>query len=226
MVRDQWIVPERGKLQRFPWVVTEEFHPGTESLARGANPGVTPNVALRKSKSKGGFMFERNAVVAVYDSHTEAEEAVRKLWTSGFDMKKLSIVGKDHHTEDQLVGYYNSGGRMKYWGELGGFWGSIWGLLFGWAFFAIPGFGPVLVAGPLAGWILATLEDAALVGGLSVVGAALYSIGIPKDSALIYESALKADKFLLIAHGASDEVTKAKNIIKVTQAAESAAHAA
>ncbi len=171
-------------------------------------------------------MFERNAVVAVYDNHIEAEEAVRELQKSGFDMKKLSIAGKDYHTEDHVVGYYNAGDRMKYWGKMGGFWGGIWGLLFGWAFFAIPGFGPVLVAGPLAGWILVGLEDAALVGGLSVVGAALYSIGIPKDSVLSYETALKADKFLLIAHGTSDEVARAKDIIKVTQVAESAVHAA
>ena len=41
------------------------------------------------------------------------------------------------------------GDRMKYWGKLGTFWGGLWGLLFGAAFFAIPGIGPVLVAGPL-----------------------------------------------------------------------------
>jgi hypothetical protein len=175
--------------------------------------------------AKDRVMFERNAVVAVYDNHAGAEEAVRQLQRSGFDMKKLSIVGKDHRSEGHLVGYYNSGDRMKYWGELRVFWGGIWDMLFGWAFFAIPGFGPVLVAGPLVGWILTALEDAAVVGGLSPIGAALYGIGIPKDSVLNYETAVKADKFLLIAHGAPDEVDRGKNIIKTTQVAESAVHA-
>ncbi len=48
-----------------------------------------------------------NAVVAIYNTHTEVEEAVRKLEKAGFDMKKLSIIGKDYHTEEQVVGYFN-----------------------------------------------------------------------------------------------------------------------
>ena len=34
-------------------------------------------------------------------------------------MKKLSIVGKDYHTDEHVVGYYNTGDRMMYWGKLG-----------------------------------------------------------------------------------------------------------
>ena len=92
-------------------------------------------------------MSEQNAVVAIYESHAQAEEALKELQKSGFDMKKLSIVGKDYHTEEHVVGYYNAGDRMKRWGKTGAFWGGFWGLLFGTAFFAIPGIGPVLVAG-------------------------------------------------------------------------------
>jgi len=87
-------------------------------------------------------MSETNAVVAVYETHTKAEEAVKELQRSGFDMKNISIVGKDYHTEEHVVGYYNTGDRMKYWGKQGAFWGGIWGMLFGAAFFAIPGIGP------------------------------------------------------------------------------------
>src|ERR1700761_5797582 len=98
-------------------------------------------------------MAQEDAIVAVYKSHLEAEHAVQELQNASFDIKKLSIVGKDYHTEEHVVGYYNTGDRMKYWGKLGAFWGGIWGLLFGAAFFFIPGVGPVLVAGPLAAWI-------------------------------------------------------------------------
>jgi len=38
-------------------------------------------------------MAIQNAVVAIYDDHTKAEEAVKALEKSGFDMNKLSIVG-------------------------------------------------------------------------------------------------------------------------------------
>jgi hypothetical protein len=171
-------------------------------------------------------MNKENAMVAIYNNHKDAEDAVQELQRSGFDMKKLSIVGKDYHTEEHVVGYYNAGDRMKYWGKWGAFWGGFWGLLFGWAFFAIPGIGPVLVAGPLVAWIVAALEGAVVVGGLSAVGAGLYSIGIPKDSILEYETALKANKFILLAHGTAEEVARAKDIVATTHPAQMNVHSA
>ncbi|MGA2750258.1 MAG: general stress protein [Verrucomicrobiota bacterium] len=162
------------------------------------------------------MMTKSNAVVAIYKSHTEAEAAVKELQQSGFDMKKLSIVGRDYHTDENVVGYYNAGDRMKYWGKMGAFWGGIWGLLFGSAVFLIPGVGPLVVAGPLVGWIVGGLEGAVVVGGLSAIGAGLYSLGIPKDSILQYETAIKSGKFVLIAHGSSLETAQARKIISDT----------
>ena len=151
-------------------------------------------------------MSEQNSVVAIFESHNQAEDAVRELQKSGFDMKKLSIVGKDYHTDEHVVGYYNTGERMMYWGKLGAFWGGLWGMLFGSAFFFVPGVGPLLVAGPLVAWIVGALEGAVMMGGISALGAALVSIGIPKDSVLQYEESVKAGKFLLILHGTPQEV--------------------
>ena len=110
------------------------------------------------------------------------------------------------------------------WGKLGAFWGGFWGLLFGSAFFMIPGLGPILAAGPVVGWILAGLESAVEVGALSAVAAGLFSIGIPKDSIVKYESALKADQFVLIVHGTAAEVAKAKDIIATTHPAQYSTH--
>jgi hypothetical protein len=157
-----------------------------------------------------------NAIVAIYKSHGEAELTVRALQQAGFDMKKLSIVGCDYHTDEHVVGYYNAGDRMKYWGKAGAFWGGIWGLLFGSAFFMIPGVGPLLVAGPLVGWIVGALEGAVVAGGLSALGAGLFSLGIPHDSILKYETALKTGKFLVIAHGTAEDAAHAREIIHRT----------
>jgi uncharacterized membrane protein len=161
-------------------------------------------------------MNKNNSIVAIYPSHTSAETAVKELQQSGFDMKKLSIVGRDYHTDEHVVGYYNAGDRMKYWGKIGAFWGGFWGLLFGSAFFFIPGVGPLMLAGPLVGWLVGALEGAVVVGGTSALGAALFSIGIPKDSILQYETALKTDKFVVIAHGSADDVAQAQEILKRT----------
>jgi len=171
-------------------------------------------------------MSDTNSVVAIYETHSQAEEAVKELQRSGCDMKKLSIVGKDYHTDENVVGYYNAGDRMKYWGTRGAFWGGLWGMLFGAAFFAIPGIGSILVAGPLVAWIIGALEGAVVVGGLSALGAGLYSIGIPKNSVVQYEAALKADKFLVLAHGAGDEVSKARDILQTMNPIKITVHAA
>jgi hypothetical protein len=122
---------------------------------------------------------------------------VKELQKSGFDMEKLSVGGEDYHTDEQVVGYYNAGDGMKYWGKWGAFWGGFWGLLFGAALFRVPAIGPVPVGGPLVAWIVAGLEDAVVVSGLSAIGAGLYSIGIPRDSIVTYETAIKAGQYLV-----------------------------
>jgi len=169
---------------------------------------------------------QSNSCVAIFKSHVEVDEAVKHLQQAGFDMKKLSVVGREYHTDEHVVGYYNAGDRMKYWGKLGAFWGGLWGFLFGAAFFWVPGIGPIAVAGPLASWIVGALEGAVVTGGLSALGAGLFSIGIPKDSIVKYETAIKAGKFVLIAHGTADEVAQAKELLGPTQAEEVDEHAA
>lgn len=166
-----------------------------------------PDTATQSETSAHG------SVVAVYDSHGAAEEAIRSLQKSGFDMRTLSIVGRDYSTEEGVVGYYNTGDRMKAWGKTGAFWGGLWGMLFGSALFIIPGVGPLFAAGPLVAWIVGALEGATVVGGMSALGAGLYSIGIPKDSVLSYETQIKAGKFVVIAHGTRDDVARSKAIL-------------
>ena len=161
---------------------------------------------------------ETNVTVAVFPSHEDAERAVIELQRAGFDMTRLSIVGADYHTEEHVIGYYNTGDRMRAWGRAGAFWGGIWGLLFGAAFLVVPGLGPVLVAGPLVAAIVGGLESSIVVGGLSALGAGLVSLGVPKNSVLDYESAIQAGKYLLVAHGAEAEVNRAREILKTTRA--------
>ena len=181
-----------------------------------ANLGLTREDDDVELEKEAQVMSKPNSVVAIFETHSQTAEAVKGLRKSGFDMKKVSIVGSEYHSGDSVVGYYNAGDRMRYWGQQGAFWGGVWGMLFGAAFFAIPRIGPVVVAGPLVAWIVGALESATVVSGVSVLGAGLYSIGIPKDSVQKYEVALKADKFLLVAHGTAAEVAKASGIIETT----------
>ncbi len=171
-------------------------------------------------------MTNKNSVIAMFNHHPQAEQAVKQLQEAGFNMASLSIIGKGYHTDEHVVGYYTTGDRMKYWGANGAFWGGMWGLLFGSAFFMIPGVGSLIAAGPIVGWIVGALEGAAVVGGFSAVGAALYSVGIPKKSVLQYETSVKAGTFLLIFHGTPADVTRAQSVLTESGASETQLHIA
>src|ERR1700679_3336003 len=158
-------------------------------------------------------MEKVDSVIAVYSDHNAAEDAIKKLAASGFEMKNLSVVGKGYHSEEKVVGFYNTGDRVKFWGSRGAFWGGFWGLFLGGLFMTIPVVGHVVVLGYLAAVVAAGLENAVLVGGLSALGAALYSLGIPKDSVLQYESDLKADGFIVMARGSAEEAERAKTVL-------------
>jgi len=158
-------------------------------------------------------MEQLDTTIAVFPDHQTAEAAVKKLAASEFEMKNLSVVGKGYHTDEKVIGFYNIGDRVKFWGTRGAFWGSLWSLFFGGLFMTIPIVGHVVVLGYLAAVAISAVETAMVVGGLSALGAALYSIGVPKDSVIQYEAALKADSFLVMAHGTPEEITRARAIL-------------
>ncbi len=159
-------------------------------------------------------MNHSDVAVAVFQDHDAAEAAVKKLAASGFAMKNLSLVGKGYHKEEKVVGFYNAGDRIQFWGTRGAYWGGLWGLFFGGLFVTIPMVGSVVVLGYLAATVLSALESAVMVGGLSALGAALYGMGIPKDSVLQYETEVGNDEFLVMVHGSMEEVSRAKAILE------------
>lgn len=161
---------------------------------------------------------EHDAVVAVYGTHDGAERAVRALEKDGFDMKRLSIVGRGYHSDEQVLGYYNTGDRVRFWGKLGAFWGALSGILFGSALLFVPVLGHIIVLGPLVSALANGVAGSAFTGGLTALGAALYGIGIPKNSVLRYEAAVHADRFLLVAHGTEAEVSSARSSLAETGA--------
>ncbi len=169
---------------------------------------------------------ELGSVVAVFDDHEQAEIAVRKLAGAGIEMNDLSVVGKGYHTDEKVVGFYTTGDRVKFWGRNGAFWGGLWGWLFGAFFVAIPIVGHVVILGYLAAMAVSAIEGAVVVGGLSALGAALYSSGIPKNSVLAYETAVKADKFLVLARGPAEELARAKEILGTSGASRVDLHEA
>lgn len=161
-------------------------------------------------------MSKIDLAVAVYDSHEQAEAAVRELAKAGFDMKTISILGKDYQTEESITGYFNAGDRAKFFGKFGAFWGGLAGLLFGSAMLFVPVVGHIIILGPIAATLAGGLEGAVLGGGAGALVGALSSVGIPKNSVLRYETAIKANKFLVLIHGEADTILRARNVLTAT----------
>jgi hypothetical protein len=159
------------------------------------------------------IMTQEANVVAIYPDHGAAQHAVAKLRDASFELTKLSIIEKDYHMEESVVGYRTTGKRMKYWGLRGAFRSGEWGLLLGAGFLLIPGVGPALTAGPLLGALTTGLGSAALVGSLPAFAAGLSYLGIPKTDAIKYKHATTFDKFLLIAHGTPEELAQQARLI-------------
>ena len=159
-------------------------------------------------------MSPDQSVVGVFPEHPAAEAAIQKLAASGVSLKNLSVVGRGYHTEETGFGFYNIGDRVRFWGARGAFWGGMWGFLFGGVVLAVPVVGHVIILGYLATAVVSALEGALVVGSLSALSAALFSVGIPKDSVVKYETELKADQFLVLAHGAPEEILRASHILR------------
>jgi uncharacterized membrane protein len=162
---------------------------------------------------------ERNATVAVFDRHEAADAAVRSLKDHGVDPDKIAVIGRGIHTDDRVVGFYNTGKQIKHWGAYGALWGGAWSwLLFG--IFWIPGIGHVTAAG----WIVFNLATAAggavLGGGVGAIAAALSGVGVPDDVIPQYESALRADQYLIVVRGTADDVEAAKATLDTSDASQ------
>lgn len=154
-----------------------------------------------------------DTTIASFDNHDSADAAIRRLAASGFAIDRLSIVGRGYHTEEQVTGFYSAGDRVKFWGRQGMFWGGMWGLFAGGMFLTVPVVGSLVVLGAFATTLLIAIENAMIIGGLSAMGAALYSMGVPRDSVIAYEAVVKADGFLVMAHGSAEDAARASAIL-------------
>jgi uncharacterized membrane protein len=166
-------------------------------------------------------MAYNHRIVGAFPSHVEAERAVVELQKAGFDMQKLSIIGKDYQTSEHVRGFLTWKDTAKAGAVGGGYWGSfvggLFGILVGAGVLFIPGMGTVVVAGPvagvLAGWLEGTLvggAGTAAVGGL--VGA-LGGLGIPENEVLKYETQIKAGEFVVLVTGSDEDVSQAKQML-------------
>lgn len=160
---------------------------------------------------------KNTAVFGIYRTVGQAEETVNRLVAAGFSNDDISVLLPDNdstkefaHKKDTKAPEGTTTGVTA-----GGAIGGTLGLLAGIGALAIPGVGPFIAAGPIMG-TLAGMGVGGAVGGL--IGA-LVGMGIPEYEAKRYEGRVKEGGILLSAHcDTSEEITRAKDILKQTGA--------
>ena len=150
-----------------------------------------------------------DSVIAIYKSHEEAEEAVRKLEQGGIPINKISIIGRDFQLREDVQGYYRPSDAAKEGAGFGAWFGGLFGLLMGFGFFVFPIAGTLVVLGPMAGMIAGAIGGA----GLGALMNALMALGISKEQALKYQARLQAGEFLVSVVGTPEEVERAQMLL-------------
>ncbi|HEY8084563.1 MAG TPA: hypothetical protein VIE69_03040 [Methylophilaceae bacterium] len=161
-------------------------------------------------------MEQLNFVVAVFDDHRVVETAAGNLLDRGFEKEDICVVGKGYHSAEGVAGFYNNGRQTRFWGKYGTLWDDLWKSFVNGIFVTIPSIGPVVVLGSLVRTVVSAAEGLIEVSGLNVIGTALFCAGIPRDKALRYESAVKANGFLIKARGNNDKMLRARIILSRT----------
>ena len=138
---------------------------------------------------------QHKRAVGVFPKRSDAELALRELRDSRFPMDRVSVITRDADRNDDIAGADvrkdvertgNKADEGATTGALaGGLAGGLTGLLVGLGTLAIPGVGPIMLAGATATALATTLAGGAIgaVAG-SLVGG-LIGLGIPEERARV-----------------------------------------
>jgi len=168
-----------------------------------------------------------STVVGVFDTSSEAEQAVNELREMGITEDDISIVGREEHvgSGEKDEGHTDAGMRADMGDEgndlstgawTGGALGGLAGLAAGAGAMAIPGIGPVIALGPIA----AGLTGAAAGG----IGGALIDMGIPPEAGKQYEEEVRKGGILSIIEANEDKIYDTAAVLRKNGARDVETH--
>ncbi|AFZ60580.1 histidine kinase [Anabaena cylindrica FACHB-243] len=157
--------------------------------------------------------------VGIFNQRRDVEQALHELRDSNFPMERVSVIARHKEEGDEIAGKQvnekigdQSDEGAKVGAVSGGVLGGLTGLLVGLGTLAIPGVGPIMLAGATATAIATTVAGAgigAVAGGL--VGA-LIGLGIPEERARAYHARVERGDYLVIIDGTNAEIARVQEI--------------
>jgi uncharacterized protein (TIGR02271 family) len=154
----------------------------------------------------------------LFYSRDEAQSAVHDLKAAGYDMDRVSVIAKDatqiagHETTENIGNKADEGATTG--AVTGGTLGGIAGLLIGLGTLAIPGIGPILLAGAEATAIATTLAGAGIGAAAGGLIGALIGLGIPEEHAKLYNDRVGRGSFLVMVTGTELDTNRAATIMR------------
>jgi len=162
--------------------------------------------------------MNNQCVVGVYASFEKAKDAVQVLEKHDFSSDHVSLVTRSVEKEVPEEEVLQRGDRTEEKALRGAGYGGLLGALVATPLLAIPGVGPVLLAGPIAAGM-----TGAIVGGFL---GAMSGWGVPQDRIQQYEHVVQEGNLLVVAYGDPLEVAEAKRLLEGTDCEEVHLHAA
>lgn len=151
-------------------------------------------------------MKSQKRFVAHYQTQQLAEDAIKELKKKGYDIKKMSIIGRDCYTEQNVLGYDTIYDRMEKWGTVGLLAIGLTGLLFGFFFFFNLGASMPYLKMPIIYAFVATL----IVAFISAI-----NLGFSTSSTIKYHTCIKAQKFMLFAEGSAEQIDTMRTLLNI-----------
>ncbi|WP_292655542.1 general stress protein [Nitratifractor sp.] len=162
--------------------------------------------------------MKKHFAVAVYTDAQKAKKAVEKLLEAGLEKRAISLVARSNEDDVEKVEVEKVDSDVALWGSQGALWGGVLGALLGGAFFFIPGFGPIVGAGPVSA-ALAGMLGGAMTGGAALgLADALIEWGMGEIEAKHYEELVEKGEILVIVHGDKETVDNARTLLEETEA--------
>lgn len=165
-------------------------------------------------------LSQHKRAVGVFANRRDAEQALHELRDSGFSMDKVSVIARNADKHDEIAGAdvrddvgNQADEGAKTGAVAGGALGGLTGLLVGLGALAIPGIGPVMLAGAAATTIATTISGGAIGAAAGSLIGALVGLGIPEERARVYNDRVARGDYLVIVEGTEDEIRRAEAIL-------------
>lgn len=167
--------------------------------------------------------------MGIFSTYETAQTALIQLESTGFVMNRVSLVGRDldrrtevtgAKTGDSLTDIRNEEARHQDAAETakkgaiaGTTVGGVTGLLVGLGALAIPGIGPVMLAGAAATALATAASGGAIGAAAGSLAGGLVGLNVPEERANVYSDRVAQGNYLVMVEGSDTDLTQAESIL-------------